>query len=273
MNKLLKKSYFVLIVASIIVLTACTNDNINSKSSRGMIVSVDDSSAKAISIENEEIVNISKNTENNIDIGTKIENTSNFDISKILINYEEYDKNKNIISKSQSFLDITLNPLECANIWFSHVKHCESLKITSYSYTTKDKYINVDLKNGDVSMKKNPIDTEESKDYEVLTIKELEKNDVSSNISSYKIKFKNTSQKDIGNINLKVAEINKEGEYIVTNDIPLYDVLKLKEDMEVDVPVSQYADNIELIGYSYDDIKENYNVKVDLKAHRVEINN
>ncbi|MGL6106808.1 hypothetical protein [Romboutsia sp.] len=276
MKKLLKKSYVILIAAfiGIFTLAACTNkDDVKSRgSSLGSSADINEDSAKAISIENEEIVNISTSNENKIDIATRIENTSNFDISNILINYEEYDKNKNVISKSQSFLDITLNPNESAHIGFSHVKYADSIKIISYTYILANKSVFVDLKNDSVSITKNSAKIEDSKSYEILAMEEPYKKDDSSNLNNYKIKIKNTSSKNIGNITLKIGELNENGEYITATDISEYDILKPKEDMEIEIPVSQHAKKIELIGYSYDDVKENSNVKVDIKTHKVEIN-
>lgn len=107
MRKILKKSYLLVIILlfNIIILIGCENDNTDRKNNNRYIPSIEinKNNAKAISIMNTEITNISNVDKNENDTVTKIENSSNFHISNIWLGYEEFDKNNNMISNSKHF--------------------------------------------------------------------------------------------------------------------------------------------------------------------------
>jgi len=281
MRKILKRSYLLVIILlfNIIILMGCENDNTDRKNNDRYISSIEinKNNAKVVSIMNTEITNISNTKianmsnvdKNGNDMVTKIENSANFYISNIWLGYEELDKNNNIISNSETFLDLTLAPGESSSVVFPHKEYSKSIKVISYGYQAEDKDITVNLKKDDVEIKDNEEQIENSKGYEVLTISEIYQENDSTN--TYKVKVKNLSQEDLGNIALKIGEL-KDGEYIAVNHRPAYNVLKTSEEIEIDIVASTEADELIILGYSYDDIKEKANIDIDLKSHRAKIN-
>lgn len=271
MRKILKRSYFLVIILlfNIIILIGCENDNTDRKNNDRYIPSIEinKNNAKVVSIMNTEITNISNIDKN--DTVTKIENKSNFYISNIWLEYEELDKNNNMISNSETFLALTLAPGESSSVVFPHKEYSKSIKVISYGYQAEDKDITVNLKKDDVEIKDNEEQIENSKGYEVLTISDIYQEDDSKD--TYKVKVKNLSQKNLGNIALKIGEL-KDGEYIAVNHLPTYNILKTSEEIEIDIVSSTKADELIILGYSYDDIKEKANIDIDLKSHRAKIN-
>lgn len=275
MKKKSKKSYLSvsILLFSIIVLSGCQDGNTNVENDDKYIPSIEinENNAKAISIMNTEITNISNLDKNETDTLTKIENSSNFYISNIWIGYEELDKNNNIISNSETFLDLTLAPGESSSVMFSHKEYSKSIKVISYGYQAEDKDVIVNLKNDVMKIKDNEEQIENSKGYEVLTISEIYQENDSKDTNTYKVKIKNSSQEDLGNIALKIGELEK-GEYRVVNHLSAYNVLKASEEIEIDIVSSTDADKLKILGYSYDDIKEKASIDIDLKSHRAKIN-
>jgi 23S rRNA U2552 (ribose-2'-O)-methylase RlmE/FtsJ len=273
MRKILKRSYLLVIILlfNIIILTGCENGSTDRKNNDRYISSIEinKDNAKVISITNTEITNISNVDKNENDTMTKIENSSNFYISNIWLGYEELDKNNNMISNSETFLDLTLAPGESSSVVFPHKEYSKSIKVISYGYQAEDKDITVNLKKGDVEIKDNEEQIENSKGYEVLTISEIYKEDDSKD--TYKVKVKNLSQSNLGNIALKIGEL-KDGQYIAVNHLPTYNILKISEEIEIDIVASTKANELIILGYSYDDIKEKANIDIDLKSHRAKIN-
>ena len=273
MRKIFKRSYLLVIILlfNIIILTGCENDRTDRKNNDRYISSIEinKDNAKVISITNTEITNISNVDKNENDTMTKIENNSNFYISNIWLGYEELDKNNNMISNSETFLDLTLAPGESSSVVFPHKEYSKSIKVISYGYQAEDKDIVVNLKKGDVEIKDNEEQIENSKEYEVLTISDIYQENDSKD--TYKVKVKNLSQKNLGNIALKIGEL-KDGEYIAVNHLPTYNILKISEEIEIDIVASTKANELIILGYSYDDIKEKANIDIDLKSHRAKIN-
>ncbi len=273
MRKILKRSYLLVIILlfNIIILIGCANDNTDKKNNDRYIPSIEinKNNAKVVSIMNTEITNISNADKNENDTMTKIENSSNFYISDIWLGYEELDKNNNMISNSETFLALTLAPGESSSVVFPHKEYSKSIKVTSYGYQAENKDVTVNLKKGYVKIKDNEEQIENSKGYEVLTISEIYKEDDSED--TYKVKVKNLSQKNLGNIALKIGEL-KDGEYIAVNHLPTYNILKTSEEIEMNIVSSTEADELIILGYSYDDIKEKANIDIDLKSHRAKIN-
>ncbi|HSQ90044.1 hypothetical protein [Romboutsia sp.] len=291
MKRISKISYLlvVILLINVVAISGCKNENINNKNNDKSIrdIEINENDAKAIGISNTEITNISNLDEHDTttkieknsnisnldehDTTTKIENNSNFYISDIWLGYEELDKNKNIISKSQTFLDLTLSPGELSSISFNYKEYVDSIKITSYGYETEDKVIVVNLKKDYVKIKNNEQQIENSKSYEILNISDIHKENESNGINKYIVKVKNSSQKNLGNITLKIGEL-KNGEYISVSHISAYNVLKASQETKIDIPTSRDTDKLKIIGYSYDDIKEKANIDIDLKSHRAKIN-
>ncbi|MGL4910973.1 MAG: hypothetical protein ACRC3Y_00945 [Romboutsia sp.] len=274
MKKISKRSYLlvVLLLSSTMYLNGCQKEKIETQGASNSIsnIKIDEENAKAISIANTEITNISNLDES--DTVTKIENIGSFYVSNIWLEYEELDLNKNLISNSQTFLDLTLLPGDSSSISFPHKEYTNSIKIISYGYETEGNLISINLKNESIKIKENFNKIENSKAYEVLTLSEIYKESGNENSSVNMMKVKNSSEKDLGNISIKIGELKKDGEYIAVNHLPAYNVLKPSEEIEIEIPVSTDAEKLKILGYSYDDIKEKANIDIDLKSNRVKIN-
>lgn len=276
MKRYINKLYLltIVILVNIILLTACTNDKFTKVKEEKSVHSIEitENNAKAISIGNSEIVNISKSDKNKIDTSTRIENKANFDISKIWLEYEEFDKSKNIIDKSESLLDMTLNPGESAYIVFGHKEYTDSLKVVGYRYEAEGKEVLVNTKNDEIEIKEKSLKLESSKDYEILVTSDIYKLSESEDGITYGVKVKNSSNKSLGNIILKIGELNEDGEYIMISHISEYSVLKPSQEVEIETVTSQAAKKIEILGYNYDDVKEKASIDIDLKSHKASIN-
>ena len=272
MKKNSKRSYLlvILLLSSTIYLNGCQREEVETQESSNSIsnIKIDEENANVISIANTEITNISNLDET--DTVTKIENSGSFYVSSICIDYEELDSNENLISNSQTFLDLTLLPGDSASVSFPHKEYANSVKITSYVYETEGNLVNVNLKDESIKIQENFSEIENSKSYEVLTLSEIYKENEDSSV--YMIKVKNSSEKDLGNISIKIGELKKDGEYIAVNHLPAYNVLKPSEEIEIEIPVSTSAEKLKILGYSYDDIKEKANIAIDRKSNRVKIN-
>lgn len=268
-----KKSYLlVVLLSSIIGLSGCEKEVSKKEELKNTVssIKINQENAKAIKIENTEITNVS-NLDQNSTV-TKIENKENFYISNIWVGYEEVDKNGNVISNSQTFLDLTLLPGDLSAVSFPHKEYANSIKIVSYGYETEGTAVVVNLKKDSVKIKENVAKVENSKPYEVLALSEIYKENETEDASTYMVKIKNSSEKDLGNISLKIGELKRDGEYITVNHLPAYNVLKPEEEIEMEVAVSSNADKLKILGYSYDDVKEKATIDIDLKSHRVKIN-
>lgn len=276
MKRYINKLYLltIVILVNIILLTGCTNDKLTKVKEEKSVHSIEitENNAKAISIGNSEIVNISKSDKNKIDTSTRIENKANFDISKIWLEYEEFDKSKNIIDKSESLLDMTLNPGESAYIVFGHKEYTDSLKVVGYRYEAEGKEVLVNTKNDEIEIKEKPLKLESSKDYEILVTSDIYKLSESEDGITYGVKVKNSSNKSLGNIILKIGELNEDGEYIMISHISEYSVLKPSQEVEIETVTSQAAKKIEILGYNYDDVKEKASIDIELKSHKASIN-
>lgn len=233
-------------------------------------VKIDEENAKVLNIGKSEIINVDEGDK--VDTSTKIENNSTFNISNIELVYNEYDENKKIISSdSKALLDMTLMPGKVAYVECAHKTFTKSVEVYAYEYEAEGKIVYINLKENDINIRNNNIKLENSSQYEVLSTSELKKVNESKEGITYQIKVKNSSSKDLGNIILKTAEVNENGEYLVVNRIPSYKILKASEETDIDILCSTKAKSVEIVGYTYDDIKEKANVDIDLKSHKVKI--
>ncbi len=275
MNRLKNKSYLliILLLINVVVLTACTNNKDEILEEQPIIknIEIDENNAKVISISSLEIVNISSSKKNNLEISTNIENNSKFDIANIGFKYEELDKNKNKIADSKTFSGISLSSNDKASITFPHKEYTESIKITGYTYEVFDKKVYVNLKSDTVKIKDNPDIVENSVDYEVLSIPEDLKKIQSENGITYTIDVKNISNKDLGNVILKVAEKNENNEYIKVDNIPVNNIVKPSDNMKIEINPSNKSKDIEVIAYRYEDIRLKKEIEINFKSHQIKI--
>ncbi|MBU5306300.1 hypothetical protein KQI18_00745 [Clostridioides mangenotii] len=274
----MKTSRIVCVVLSLVVVTfsvsACrqssdTSKKIEIKQDEEDNIKIDNNNAEAIDIEKVKFDNVDKDLAQKKLTKTKIENKSIFNTSNIKLVYSEYDKNGNLISSdSNAFLGITLLPGDTAYVELEHKEFANIIEITSYSYTAEGKRVNVNLKNDKIDIKKASVITENSKSYETLVLSDFKKLNDAEDGNTYRLKVKNSSSKDLGNLILKVAELNENGDYINLEHIAYNSVLKASEETEIDVISSIDARKLKVVGYIYNDTDQNINVDIDFNSHR-----
>ncbi|MCR1506476.1 hypothetical protein QPD64_16745 [Clostridioides difficile] len=276
MNKIVKKSISLMIILTIFIfmLTACEKDeqpdSVDIQTEDKNEIKIDEGNAKVLNIGKSEIINIDEGDK--VDTSTKVENNSTFNISNVELIYNEYDENKKIISSdSKALLDMTLIPGKVAYIECGHKTFVKGVEVYAYEYEAEGKIVYVNLKENTINIRNNNIKLENSSQYEVLSTSELKKVNESNEGITYQVKVKNSSSKDLGNIILKTAEVNENGEYLTVNRVPSYKILKPSEETDIDILCSTKAKSVEIVGYTYDDIKEKANVDIDLKSHKVKI--
>ncbi|HCQ6101691.1 TPA: hypothetical protein OL453_000990 [Clostridioides difficile] len=276
MNKIVKKSISLMIILTIFIfmLTACEKDeqpdSVDIQTEDKNEIKIDEGNAKVLNIGKSEIINIDEGDK--VDTSTKVENNSTFNISNVELIYNEYDENKKIISSdSKALLDMNLMPGKVAYIECGHKTFVKGVEVYAYEYEAEGKIVYVNLKENTINIRNNNIKLENSSQYEVLSTSELKKVNESNEGITYQVKVKNSSSKDLGNIILKTAEVNENGEYLTVNRVPSYKILKPSEETDIDILCSTKAKSVEIVGYTYDDIKEKANVDIDLKSHKVKI--
>ena len=57
----------------------------------------------------------------------------------------------------------------------------------------------------------------------------------------------------------------------MVDNISSYNILKPSENVNIEIKALDDTEKIELLGYSYDDIKERANINIDLKLHKASI--
>lgn len=276
MNEIVKKSISLMIILTIFIfmLTACEKDeqpdSVDIQTEDKNEIKIDEGNAKVLNIGKSEIINIDEGDK--VDTSTKVENNSTFNISNVELIYNEYDENKKIISSdSKALLDMTLMPGKVAYIECGHKTFVKGVEVYAYEYEAEGKIVYVNLKENTINIRNNNIKLENSSQYEVLSTSELKKVNESNEGITYQVKVKNSSSKDLGNIILKTVEVNENGEYLTVNRVPSYKILKPSEETDIDILCSTKAKSVEIVGYTYDDIKEKANVDIDLKSHKVKI--
>ena len=272
MNKLHKKVLFIsiLLIVNILILISCNSKDIYDEESLYYTTNINHENAKVLLIEDIKNNN-DDNLTNEINLYKVIKNVSNFSIYNILITYEEINNNNDISAKSQVFLDLTLNPNESSKISFFNDDKVKKINIVSYEYYTLDKEVKVNLKDNTVDINKSNLNLKDSKEYEVLTTSEIYKVKNSNEIDTYELDIKNTSRKQLGNITVKIGQLDKDGKYIMIDNISSYNILKPSENIKMEIKALDNTKSIELLGYSYDDVKEKANINIDLKLHKASI--
>ena len=147
--------------------------------------------AKTLQIDNNKITNLSQRSGKDTTAMTKIKNTSNLNISKIGIIYDELDKNDKVISDSKLYLDITLSPKEVMKIEFTPKDYTDSIEITGYTYIVEDCKVFVDLKDNDIKIVENEKYLQNSKNYDVISINKVQKDNLQQNDLNFSIEIEN----------------------------------------------------------------------------------
>lgn len=273
MKRIRKKSILIMIilVIAIIGLVSCIKNKLQSNRKIALYdSSIENSQVKALEID-EININEMSNRDDNVLIVNKIKNISDFNISDIWIMYNELDSEGNIISESKMFLDMTLLPEDVFKATFKLKKASESINIVSYEYVTEESDVFVNLRDDTINVRKRNNEVVDSLEYEVLLFSDFEKIKDANDGDTYIVKIKNNSSKNLGNITLKIAEINEKDEYIKINHDTSYSTLKSLEEAEITIKASKLADKIRLIGYVYDDVDTKSNLDIDLDSKEAQI--
>ena len=272
MNNIIKKSILFILILTIVVIginifmsvRSTNNDEYESDT-------ISKSDAKALEIYNHKVVNLYQKNGKDSKAIIKMKNISNLNISEIFLYYEESDKSGKVISDSKIHLDMTLSPNEVIQAQFTPKDYTDTIEVTGYTYIVEDCEVGINLKENDININENHKYLENSKNYEVMSISKIDKNRAKEDDSSVNMEIKNVSEKNLGNIVLKIAEINKNKEidkidHIIYNSI-------LKPDEEAQITVSLYDSNydIKILGYTYDDMENKSNIDIDLITHKVDI--
>ncbi len=272
MKNIIKKVIlFILILLSFIVVASIflglkQNQNEEYKSEI-----IDNNNVKVLQIDNSKIINLSERSGDNSLSTTKVKNISDFNLSQIEIHYNEMDKNEKVISNSKIFINISLIPQEVMQIKFTPKDYTDSIEITGYTYIAKDCNVVVDLKNNSSEIYENKRYLENSKIYDVIAIKKIGKSELKESDLNYSIKIKNISDKNLGNIVLKVAEIDKNEEIVRIDHITYNSILEKNQSDNVISCLHHTENDIKILGYTYDDIENKNNVDVDLIINKATI--
>lgn len=268
MNNIMKKSILLILILIVLV----TSINIfmgvkETKYSEYESGSINSSNAKTLQIDNNRITNLSKRSGNDTTAMTKIKNISNSNLSQIVIYYDELDKSDKVISDSKINIDITLSPNEVIQVQFIPKDYTNSIEITGYTYLAEDCNVVVNLKDNDTKVYENKKYLENSKNYDVISInKNPKKDDL-----TFEIEIENISDKNLGNIVLKVAEINSNKEIVRIDHIIYNSILKPEQKDIIKSSLCNSNYDIKILGYTYDDMINKSNVDIDLITNKVNI--
>lgn len=272
MNNMIKKLIlliliFIIVLIGINIYTSLINTH--SKEYESDIISK--SNAKTLEIYNHRITNLSERSGNDVTAIVKMKNTSNLNIGQIVVYYGELDRNNKVVSDSKMDMDITLSPKEVMQVQFTPKDYTDTIEITGYTYIVEDCYVQVSLKDNEVKILENKEYLENSKNYEVMSINKISKNRIAKNELIFVAEIKNISQKNLGNIVLKVAEINKNKEIVKIDHIIYNSILKPEEEGEIVTSLYNSNYDVKILGYTYDDMENKSNIDIDLITHKVNI--
>ncbi|CEN93655.1 MAG: hypothetical protein KZY55_04880 [Paeniclostridium sp.] len=230
-------------------------------------ININEKNAKVLDIGKPQSVDEDNNPSTIVDTKTKVTNISDFDIRNIQLTFREYDKDKNALAKTEALSKITLSPGESVYLQSAHKKYAKTSEVISYSYNVSNKLVSVDL----LDDKVNIINTKEkivkNKNYDILAISEPKiLNQVDGGYNS-EITIKNLSDKDIGSVVLELAELNGNKEYTNISYVDSYEVIKKNQEVKLYSVHPSDVKKLEVVGYIYDDVKNNTTVEVNLKLN------
>lgn len=271
MNNIMKKSVLLILILIVLMIGINIITSVKETKYREYETgTINSSNAKTLQIDNNKITNLSDRTGNDVTAMTKIKNISKLNLSQIVLFYDELDKNDNIISQSKTDIDITLSPNDVMQVQFTPKDYTDSIEITGYTYIAEDCSVVVNLKDNETKTYENNKYLENSKNYDVMSISKGKTKPKKDDLN-FTIEIKNVSNKNLGNIVLKVAEIDKNKE-IVKIDHIIYNSI-LKPEQQDKIVSSLYDSNydIKILGYTYDDMENKSNVDIDLITNKVNI--
>ena len=272
MNNLIKRVVLLILILMVLVMGInifMSFKDINAKEYESDIINK--SNAKTLEIYDSKITNLigRRNSDNTAVI--KIKNASNFNISNIILYYDELDKNNKVISDAKTNIDMTLSADEVVQVQFTPKGFTDTIEITGYNYIVEDSSVNVDLKNNEIEIYENNKYLENSKNYEVMSINKINNKKHDKEDLTFVMKIKNTSQKNLGNIVLKIAEIDKNKEVVKIDHIIYNSILKPNDEAEIATSLYNSNYDVKILGYTYDDMENKSNIDIDLITHKVNI--
>lgn len=272
MNNLIKRVVLLILILMVLVMGInifMSFKDINGKEYESDIINK--SNAKTLEIYDSKITNLigRRNSDNTAVI--KIKNASNFNISNIILYYDELDKNNKVISDAKTNIDMTLSADEVVQVQFTPKGFTDTIEITGYNYIVEDCSVNVDLKNNEIEIYENDKYLENSKNYEVMSINKINNKKYDKEDLTFVMKIKNTSQKNLGNIVLKIAEIDKNKEVVKIDHIIYNSILKPNDEAEIATSLYNSNYDVKILGYTYDDMENKSNIDIDLITHKVNI--
>lgn len=267
MKKLTK---VILLVFCVVLITACETKKEQIQKRLINEITINDEEINLVNEKNADAIKtqISRESKNTSKI--KISNVSDFNIYNLKLQYEQLDGSDNVLSTQNVFLNMTLLPNECAYVNVNDNDTTQKRRIISYEYENNNKQIFVDLMQNkvDISNKKNKLDF--NKEYDILQINssyDVEKENY------YVIKIKNSSNQDLGNVTLTVAQLNENGEYINITDFPIYEVIKSNREKQIKINLTKECKEVQITGYTYDLVNKMSKIKIDKKTDNTFINN
>lgn len=272
MNNIIKKS--ILLILIFIVLIIGINIFMSTKETKYSEYesgTINGNNAKTLQIDSNRITNLSTRSGNDTTSMTSIKNTSNLNLSQIVIYYDELDKNDKVISESKINIDITLSPKEVMQVQFTPKDYTYSIEITGYTYIAEDCNVVVNLKDNETKIFENKKYLESSKNYDVISISKVNKSKSKKDDLNFSIEIKNISDKNLGNIVLKVAEIDKNREIVRVDHIIYNSILKPEQKDEIISSLYDSDYDVKILGYTYDDMENKSNVDIDLITNKVNI--
>ena len=272
MNNLIKRVVLLILILMVLVMGInifMSFKDINGNEYESDIINK--SNAKTLEIYDSKITNLigRRNSDNTAVI--KIKNASNFNISNIILYYDELDKNNKVISDAKTNIDMTLSADEVVQVQFTPKGFTDTIEITGYNYIVEDSSVNVDLKNNEIEIYENDKYLENSKNYEVMSINKINNKKHDKEDLTFVMKIKNTSQKNLGNIVLKIAEIDKNKEVVKIDHIIYNSILKPNDEAEIATSLYNSNYDVKILGYTYDDMENKSNIDIDLITHKVNI--
>lgn len=272
MNNLIKRVVLLILILMVLVMGInifMSFKDINGNEYESDIINK--SNAKTLEIYDNKITNLigRRNSDNTAVI--KIKNASNFNISNIILYYDELDKNNKVISDAKTNIDMTLSADEVVQVPFTPKGFTDTIEITGYNYIVEDSSVNVDLKNNEIEIYENDKYLENSKNYEVMSINKINNKKHDKEDLTFVMKIKNTSQKNLGNIVLKIAEIDKNKEVVKIDHIIYNSILKPNDEAEIATSLYNSNYDVKILGYTYDDMENKSNIDIDLITHKVNI--
>ena len=272
MNNLIKRAVLLILILMVLVMGInifMSFKDINGNEYESDIINK--SNAKTLEIYDSKITNLigRRNSDNTAVI--KIKNASNFNISNIILYYDELDKNNKVISDAKTNIDMTLSADEVVQVQFTPKGFTDTIEITGYNYIVEDSSVNVDLKNNEIEIYENDKYLENSKNYEVMSINKINNKKHDKEDLTFVMKIKNTSQKNLGNIVLKIAEIDKNKEVVKIDHIIYNSILKPNDEAEIATSLYNSNYDVKILGYTYDDMENKSNIDIDLITHKVNI--